>query len=409
MQLIPIRSAIDYFELKNIEGPKPKKQDNSAKVLARFVMNYGHPCILGIAPNVNCEKVSYRDISFTEYIFHNNARMLVHAPCSPEFYDAKGAYMEAFSSKSAYSLFFGSTTPESVSMRTVMEIIALFDLTAAELRLISTKPCTLESEGFREPLYDVLAHLPTNNDIAKKIEEVHRKVKTASVPARIIKAKRMMYIDVIHAFRAMGTDPYEAIVAIVKKDNEWFAKIVPGETDSRAFDMKPLQSYLLEILDPPKPKAEKAPPANAEAHAATETAGSTIVSDSTLAEVTAVLTPEPELSVEAAAPSSEVKMDIPEASNGTSSLFAVTLQARVCVPCDADSWDNDNPNRNEPGYKWETCSDERCKEIADKLTKMELTVMSIAMIKNFVEAELQYPCRAKLTICGKEFKLGIQM
>lgn len=390
MKLIPIKSATEYLALQNVETLIPQKLDSNAKTLAKFVMAHGHPCVLAFLPEINCEKVGFREISLVEHIFHRNAKMLVQAPCSPSLYDAKGAYMEAFSSKAAHSLFFGNTTSETVSMRTVMEIIALFDLTADELRLISTKPCMLSSESFREPLYDVLAQLPTNNEIAKKIEEVHRKVKNVSLPARIVKAKRMMYIDIVHAFRALGVDPYEAIVAIVKKNDEWFTNIEPEEPDPRAFDMKTLQSYLLDLVKPPK--SEPSEPIVEEVLLPTTEGPAAI--------------PEPPTSAPAV-PVEEPAIPVVDAALPSSA--AISLQARIRIPCDTNAWDNDNPNRNEPGYRWETCSEELCANLAAKLATMDLSDMSVKMIKTFIETELQYSCHAKLTADSDEFKMTLQI
>ena len=425
MRIIPISSVDEYVELQNIEVPVKSNGNlsDNPKQFANWVTSHRYPCMLSYLPGINCEKIGYQDISISEFVLHRNAKMLIQAPCSGELYDAKSAYMEAFSSKSAYASFFGNTSLSTMSMRTVVELILLFDLTVEELQLLSTIPCKLESAGSRIPLFNLLRDFPTNNDIAKKIEEVHRKAKSVSLPTRLVKMKRLMFIDAVHAFRAMGVNPYEAIIAIAKKDDAWFKNCQIGELDPRAFDLKSLTSYLIEAFETPK-AIEAATKADEKQVESTENTPAMSETSSDPQSFSVDEVPQDEKAeLEASVPISEADIAAmavaPSALLGSvattattlapTPLFKVSLQARVCFPCDADAWDNDNPNRDEPGYKWETCNEDICKRIADKMQSMELRDLNPETIQDYLKNEFKNPFRAKVEVDGRRFKLVLQV
>lgn len=63
--------------------------------------------------------------------------------------------------------------------------------------------------------------------------------------------------------------------------------------------------------------------------------------------------PAPKIEPTMAAAKSPDKMEINDKERIT---MNIKLKLRVCTPCDADSWENDNPDRSTPGFHWDNAS-----------------------------------------------------
>lgn len=88
----------------------------------------------------------------------------------------------------------------------------------------------------------------------------------------------------------------------------------------------------------------------------------------------------------------------------------IKLRLRVCTPCDADSWENDNPDRSAPGFHWDNASPE-LSEKAQEWLAAQLSGGQVNLDK--VKAELsklvELPYKAQVQASGDGCRMTLEL
>ena len=88
----------------------------------------------------------------------------------------------------------------------------------------------------------------------------------------------------------------------------------------------------------------------------------------------------------------------------------IKMRLRVCTPCDADSWENDNPDRSAPGFHWDSANPELM-EKAQSCIKAQFASGQIHVenIKGELSKLVQLPYKAQLQAVGDGCRLTMEL
>ena len=88
----------------------------------------------------------------------------------------------------------------------------------------------------------------------------------------------------------------------------------------------------------------------------------------------------------------------------------ISLKLRICLPCDPDAWENDNPDRNSPGFHW-TDADENTVSTAtasiESLCKG--SVIDFKAIRAAISKIVQKPFKARIQASSAGIKANIDL
>lgn len=93
----------------------------------------------------------------------------------------------------------------------------------------------------------------------------------------------------------------------------------------------------------------------------------------------------------------------------TARSMKVDVQLRICMPCDTDSWENDNPDPTSPGFRWEPGDSAICKQAADKLLSADIDNLTPGSIRTRIAEVVNRPFRANVCIVDKGIRLSIEL
>lgn len=88
----------------------------------------------------------------------------------------------------------------------------------------------------------------------------------------------------------------------------------------------------------------------------------------------------------------------------------IDLKMRLCQPCEADSWENDNPDRSAPGFHWETASAEIC-ETAKKAVRelAESSCFDPMVIRAGIAGVVNLPFKAQVVITASGYRAAYDL
>lgn len=88
----------------------------------------------------------------------------------------------------------------------------------------------------------------------------------------------------------------------------------------------------------------------------------------------------------------------------------IDLKMRLCQPCEADSWENDNPDRSAPGFHWETASAEIC-ETAKKAVRelAESSCFEPMVIRAGIAGVVNLPFKAQVVITASGYRAAYDL
>lgn len=90
--------------------------------------------------------------------------------------------------------------------------------------------------------------------------------------------------------------------------------------------------------------------------------------------------------------------------------MTVNLVVRICRPCAADAWENDNPDKTKPGFFWDGATEEELKA-AQRCVDEMLTDgrFSLPSLKDRMSWVLKHPFKAKVSISGNGIRANIEI
>ena len=88
----------------------------------------------------------------------------------------------------------------------------------------------------------------------------------------------------------------------------------------------------------------------------------------------------------------------------------IKLRLRVCTPCDADSWENDNPDRSAPGFHWDNAS----QEITEKAqacveAKLNSGLIDLDQVKAELSKLIEHPYKAQVQAVGEGCRMTLEL
>ena len=91
--------------------------------------------------------------------------------------------------------------------------------------------------------------------------------------------------------------------------------------------------------------------------------------------------------------------------------FDVQVDLRVCYPCDADSWENDNPDHSQPGFIWRPGTEEDCIQV--KTALLNLSSFSDRSnpisVRRCISNIIPNPFKARVILLGAGFRISIEL
>lgn len=86
------------------------------------------------------------------------------------------------------------------------------------------------------------------------------------------------------------------------------------------------------------------------------------------------------------------------------------LKLRICHPCSADDWENDNPDRNAPGFHW---TDANAETLAAAQREVDLllksSVLDILKLKKKLSETIKLPFKARLQLSDDGIRASIDI
>lgn len=90
--------------------------------------------------------------------------------------------------------------------------------------------------------------------------------------------------------------------------------------------------------------------------------------------------------------------------------MTVNIVVRICRPCAADAWENDNPDKTKPGFSWDNATEEELKAAQHCVDEM-LTDgrFNLPSLKDRMSWVLKNPFKAKVSLSGNGIKANIEV
>lgn len=90
--------------------------------------------------------------------------------------------------------------------------------------------------------------------------------------------------------------------------------------------------------------------------------------------------------------------------------MTVNIVVRICRPCAADAWENDNPDKTKPGFFWDNATEEELKAahhcVDEMLTDGRFNLPSL---KDRMSWVLKNPFKAKISLFGNGIRANIEV
>lgn len=241
MKITPITDYKSFHRTKDLPGC-------GKDLLLAEVADKGGPEILAFLPGVDIEQTAIQSSELCNHIIYYNMRQLLRLP-TLGIIDQKQKYCSIYNSNGAMRNFFKGQAVKMVTYRTVAETVILYGLTADELRTISRWCCafTMEEKNTQPLDFNDLTGFYNKKALSKLINEHIDPATSSTFPSRILKGMEYpSYADFLHAFRAAGQDPYDALVMFAHRRIKGLGKLGIGGPIFNAFE--------LEYLDDSGPK-----------------------------------------------------------------------------------------------------------------------------------------------------------
>lgn len=88
----------------------------------------------------------------------------------------------------------------------------------------------------------------------------------------------------------------------------------------------------------------------------------------------------------------------------------IKLRLRVCTPCDADSWENDNPDRSVPGFHWDNASPELSEKAQDWLAaQLSSGQVNLDKVKAELSKLVELPYKAQVQASGDGCRMTLEL
>lgn len=88
----------------------------------------------------------------------------------------------------------------------------------------------------------------------------------------------------------------------------------------------------------------------------------------------------------------------------------IKLRLRVCTPCDADSWENDNPDRSAPGFHWDNASPELSEKAQDWLAaQLSSGQVNLDKVKAELSKLVELPYKAQVQASGDGCRMTLEL
>lgn len=355
-----------------------KPESSSPQVLLSFAQRSHNTEALCFIPGLNPELHTFDDVEIGSSTFYHNAIKLLRLPTAGPV-DSKITFSSVYSGKNMRT-FFDGKHPYMLNARIVMELVLLYHLTPWDLRLMTNSPCSFSPTGKDVPAdTEKLKALYSKKDVAKQLQAIFDQRRDVALPVRLLKGMEYpSYADILHVFRALGADPYEGIMALATQNTTWMENCRKETSDQNAFSTKPVHL----LVDAPMSAPEHVP------YAYTPQAST----------AKKLVIPQPTKPIIKEETNNEVKF-MPNSSK-------ISLKLRLCQPCDAFSWENDNPNKEEPGFHWENASEDKVRECEDVLSNIPFAPESI---RTTLTPIIKVPFKAQVSCMGKDFRATIDL
>jgi len=224
MRITPQRTIDEYLS-------KHPEQKNVPGNLVHYAVRFSEPGILAYAPDVNVEQTVFREQNLAAQILYQNLRKLLRQPTGGPV-DLKQKFCSVYTTKTNMKPFFSGKGFSLLTFRLAMEVTLLYGMTAEDLQTMTWYPCEFEpSENEPVPNADDLRNIPTKKDVARYIEKIWNQKRDVTLSVRLLKGMVYpSYGDALCTFRALGADPYQAVVAFATKDTNWmdFCRVSPS-------------------------------------------------------------------------------------------------------------------------------------------------------------------------------------
>lgn len=364
----------------------PKPESSSPQVLLSFAQRSHNTEALCFIPGLNPEVHTFDDVEIGSRTFYYNAIKLLRLPTAGPV-DAKITFSSVYSGKNMRT-FFDGKHPDMLNARIVMELVLLYHLTPWDLRLMTNSPCSFSPTEKDAPAdTEKLKTLCSKKDVAKQLQAIFDQRRDVALPVRLLKGMEYpSYADILHVFRALGADPYEGITALATQNADWMNNCRKEPSDQNAFSTRPVHL----LVDAPVAAPERVPFAY--------TPQAPTVRKPVISPIPAPVIPQPAKPV--------IKEETNKEVNIMSNSSKISLKLRLCQPCDAFSWENDNPNKEEPGFHWENAPEEIVESCVKELDKTPFTPESI---RSAISAITKVPFKAQVTCMGKDFRATIDI
>ena len=88
----------------------------------------------------------------------------------------------------------------------------------------------------------------------------------------------------------------------------------------------------------------------------------------------------------------------------------IKMRLRVCTPCDADSWENDNPDKSAPGFHWDNAN----QEITEKAqacveAKLNSGLIDLDQVKSELSKLVEHPYKAQVQAVGEGCRMTLEL
>lgn len=375
---------------------KVKDLCDDLQFLISVAQRHDYPETLCLFPKLNPEQHTFGDTEVGVITCYHNALKLLRLPTAGAV-DAKVSYSSVYAGKTMKT-FFGGKHPDLFSLRVVIELVLLYNLSADDLELMTKSPCSfIPTEKDVPANEEKLKAIYSKKEVARQLQAIYDKKRDVSLPLRLLKGMEYpSYADALHVFRAFGANPYEGVVALATQNTEWLDTCRKKPSDQTAFATRPV--YFL---------VDMAPTSTEHADFAYTPKSSTVnkpVIMNVPAEAPSVTeTHAPVTPAEMPTIKEETSKEVKDMSN---SIPKISLKLRLCQPCDFYSWENDNPNKDEPGFHWKNAPEKTIAACIDTLSKEPFTPESI---RSAISSIVEVPFKAQVTCMGKDFRATIDL
>lgn len=253
----PAKTLQEYFPTFK-GGPS----NHPEQKILRFAQTQGEPIALCYLDGVDPETHTFSQSELCNHAFYKNAIELLRLPTAGHI-DAKLKHCIAYAPKTNMREFFKGMRLDMVNFRLAMELVLLYKLTGQDLYAMSHFACSFTPEDDADksnfPDIEKLKTLYSKKDVSKQIQAIFDQKRNVSLPPRVLKGMEYLsFAESIHVFRALGVDPYQALVAFAYKDRAWMSTCREKSPLPTAFDVKPVQLLIPLDADSEQEEAEEA-------------------------------------------------------------------------------------------------------------------------------------------------------